>query len=462
MKTKKKSSSKFSIQQKSDFFRKFNGVDFILTRLFVLALIALSINWIIRYRREDGNLTISQRISGMSENDSPWLPPGFTPKAIFGVHHFGDWELMSAYSQSSEPYNQSYPAITPPVGLFVTRILSTFGVGVGFLLCTIITWAMLFYLLRVCTQSMPSAQKAITGALVSVLSLPFMVNFDRGSVVLTSFLIVGIGLYAFSTKRWNTSIVCMVLAMSFKPYLVFFLVLPLALKQYRFVIKAIGGTVILNTLTLYILYSNSSVLGFYHYFQSISFYQNIIESPILRSVSVLSFIVKIISTFENRASALDFYQTNLKWYVLITFLVFLIGYILSKQKTLSFEMKVVLLFSLSAMLVSNAMFYTLTWTTVGFLFWIKQLSTKDETSETKVKSHQNVSIFVLFAVVMSPNLLVFKMQSPLDISFLAILLYVPLELLMLCTFFQIRSKNEIFYQQKNKNYRNRENRKERN
>jgi hypothetical protein len=391
------------------------------------------INWMLQYKSVDGNINLSYRISSQSQADVPWLPQGKISQSIFGVHHFGDWQLMSVYSQISNPYTQDLPAITPPIGLISTRVINLFGIQIGFLIFTIITLTLYWILVTSQLPKLNKYEKIFVFCSITIFSLPFMIAFDRGSTVPTALALVALAIDFSSKNRKIISKMFFCIAISIKPYLIFFLLILLANKKYREVAINIGILIVSNIFVLLTFYSSTSISGLKNYIQSAVFYSNLIE-PLnqLKSVSPLSFGSKIIELMQGREAALFFYDKLMPFYFIGTILVLVLGWQIAKNKKLSFEIKIVIFLALVPCLIPNSMFYTLTWSSCAFVYWIKILIT--DSKEFHIGKFQNLSLLILFMVVLSPNLAVVALNNPSGLYFLQHFLYFPSLLLVLLSF----------------------------
>lgn len=395
--------------------------------------ISYLINWMLQYRSIDGNIHLSYRISSQSQVDIPWLPPGKISEPIFGVHHFGDWQMMSAYSQISNPYTGEYPAITPPFGLVTTRLLNSFGVQFGFLIFSLICLSLYWILVTNSLTSLKKHEKILVFCIVTIFSLPFMFAFDRGSAVPISIVCAMLGLSYSERNKKIRSVLLFCIAISIKPYLIFILLLLIAKKKYQETLINIAVAIAINVLVLLTFYSNNLIVGLVDYVKSILFFSNQIE-PLnqLKSVSPLSFASKIVEVMEGREAALLFYEKFMPAYIILTSIVFFLGWKIAKNKKLSFETKIVIFLALTPCLIPNSMFYTLTWSSCAFVYWIKMLIT--DSKEFQISKFQNLSLIVLFMVVLSPNLAVVNLNNPSGLYFLQNFLYFPSLLLVLLSF----------------------------
>jgi hypothetical protein len=402
------------------FFLTFTGVSFL-------------INWMLQYRSVDGNIHLSYRLSSQSQVDIPWLPPGKNSQPIFGVHHFGDWQMMSAYSQISNPFAGEYPAITPPFGLIITRLLNSFGVQFGYLLFTILCLTLYWILITSRLTTAKTLEKILVFCFITVFSLPFMFAFDRGSAVSVAIVSIALGLnYSHKNKKIK-SIIFFCFGISIKPYLLFFFLLLLAKKSYREFLINIGVVITINVLVLMTFYSDNLIVGLSDYIKSILFFSNQIE-PLnqLKSVSPLSFTSKIVEIIDGREAALLFYEKFMPFYFIITIIIFILGWLIAKNSKMSFETKILIYLSLIPCLIPNSMFYTLTWSSCAFVYWIQILAKEEK--EFQISRFQNLSLLMLFMVVLSPNLAVVNLHNPSGLYFLQHFLYFPSLVLVLASF----------------------------
>ena len=432
-----KAKNHWSTLKRKTFFLSVNH-EKALNILLMIAILSIAINWILQYKTIDGNLYLSYRISGQSENDQPWLPPQFKYPSVplLGVHHFGDWELMGDYARMREPYSAKLvmPAITPPVGLLITRIFTLGGIGIGYSLYLVVVIILLLQIIRNFRNTLSAMEKTILFALTSVFSLPVIFAFDRGAVHLGAFILIGIALERLNKAKEWPGLLCFLIAISFKPYLIFFLILPLALRKIRFVAKVIFATVLSNLFVLATLYTSNPFTGIKNYATSIVWYQHLIEDNILRSVSGLSFLSKIVEIREGRTAALRFYTHILPSYGFFTCLIFIAAIFISRKFQAPLELRVILLLAISSLLVSDSYSYTLTWSSIALIVWIKMMIQMEENGESLPSKKINLIIMTLLCSVMSPCFIVIAYSYPYGLYLLHDILYVPLIILLLTTF----------------------------
>ncbi len=168
--------------------------------------------------------------------DQPWMPiPQSDFGALFGGHWFGDFAIWVGYASVANPYDASlyiYPAQQPPISLTYfagsarLQDLELFGVRailLSYLATMVIPFVgVLWFLGREALR-----RDALLNALTfGLLAAPTVVAIDRGSTLPLVIAIVGAYFLALARGKLALATVLFIVAASFKPYLLFLLVVP--------------------------------------------------------------------------------------------------------------------------------------------------------------------------------------------------------------------------------------------
>ena len=191
--------------------------------------------------------------------DPTWMPENVGPsRALVGIHHFGDFQIWLGYAALNNPLASfvKFPPQSPPQLLWFFKSLLRLGfeplfgiprVLFGFWLISFGTW---FQALKQYFLELHLSKREIRlFAASSVLSAPFIVTFDRGSL---QFLVIGTSLLYvhFCNRRRSTfAVILFVIAVSLKPYCAVLLLWPTSQKQYKITIAnilAAGTTTVIS------------------------------------------------------------------------------------------------------------------------------------------------------------------------------------------------------------------------
>lgn len=174
---------------------------------------------------------------------------------IIGNHYFGDFQLPRAYAaelrHGFSPYLELYrPEQYPPFAqvLFVPLTLlplpaaaaTYFLLSVGVLLVPL--WLML--------APLKWEYRTIILTPVALVTTPFISLLDRGNDIGIAVGLIAWALWAWRSERWVLCGAFLAAAIALKAYPAALLVVPLALRRYRFTALVAGSAVLVNLLTL--------------------------------------------------------------------------------------------------------------------------------------------------------------------------------------------------------------------
>lgn len=174
-------------------------------------------------------------------SDPSALPYGGTTRPVWGVHHFGDWQLWLAWARDPNPYLIDDFGMhgLPPV-LWAVRLIDGLtalgswailaGLSVG--LTAAATWLLM--------AGRPWWQRALTWVAVFGLSAGLLGSLDRGSTQGVAVGLVGLWLWAEHSDRPYLSAAFMALAVFVKPYMIVLLLWPVLRGRWRSVLPVVG------------------------------------------------------------------------------------------------------------------------------------------------------------------------------------------------------------------------------
>ena len=198
--------------------------------------------------------------------DATWLPANVGPsRSLIGLHHFGDFQIWLGYAAIHNPFANfvKYPPQSPPQALWLFKAILKLGfqqaIGVpkvllGFWLLSFLSWTKgsSVFLKEMGLQK---SELRHLGA-ISVLSAPFIVTFDRGSL---QFIVVGAALLflhcADKDKNFSASLFFTV-AVSLKPYCAILILWPICLRNWRTVWGSLALSFLLTTFAIWTLPSS--------------------------------------------------------------------------------------------------------------------------------------------------------------------------------------------------------------
>jgi hypothetical protein len=218
--------------------------------------LGLAIVWLFQYININGNPSVISRMFYPGVVDRPWMPDNSIPNSIFGFHYFGDWVIRFSYLNLENPYDRNLilPEVFPPFGLLFFKVLQQMGVGLSFWIFTltsIITWQIV---IRMYLPKSSSLEQMLFAFLFVFTSLPFLFNFDRGSVFSLIYGLLGLILYLEKTnQKRKLKIALLVLIISLKPYLVLMSLWWLRKRNYKAFSEILVFTLVSNLFSIFVL-----------------------------------------------------------------------------------------------------------------------------------------------------------------------------------------------------------------
>ena len=204
-----------------------------------LGLLALSaaVFWTAHYFIAPA-VDLVERVSWKA-SDEPWVATGSAViEPLVGVHYFGDLLTFRSYGLVWNPYYESLalPAQHLPSGQLFAMVLAAIPIEILLIFYLVFSVAILYVAIRTLANSILkiSLWKYTQLFLVfSVLSIPMIVDFDRGNV--QSVALAGtIFFFAYGLRgKWLVAILWLLFAASFKPYLVIFSLAFLSKRNIR-------------------------------------------------------------------------------------------------------------------------------------------------------------------------------------------------------------------------------------
>jgi hypothetical protein len=324
--------------------------------------------WLLQYRRSDSNPNLITRFSFQVE-DPPWTPPGTTSHAIIGLHHFGDWTLFKAYGQYGDPYNPNLPLPSniPPVGLSVARFFGIFGNKWSYFIFLLITSCLWIYLIKSCLEANDFLTKITFGFFCILLSSPVLMAFDRGALYPFCFGLLGLGNQLYEKKKYFYGALCLIIAISLKPFLGIVLLWLLRRRDFRLLIKIISLIILTNLLAFY-FYSHDIWSGLNNYFHAFVFYNGKSTIGLTEDgASLVGFLSKTNEAFYGTSSATHFVSQLLSINLLFQIImIVMLSFIVLNQRIPDYQAQIILL-GFSSLIISSTQLYSLSWAPLAAL-----------------------------------------------------------------------------------------------
>jgi hypothetical protein len=410
--------------------------NFIILQIF-LAIVALAHAWTLQYKSADGAFNYLQRASFTGE-DKPWTPPGTESTAILHLHHFGDWTLGLAYSLYSNPYDPGLdiPGITPPLGLLILSFFAILGTKISYLVFLVLTLWLWLRLIAMIFPKETLLEKVTILSFFVLLTMPTLNAVDRGAVHLFLFGLIGNSFQALSVGRKKQAAIMFIVAVSFRPYLIFLSVY--LLRNLR--IKSVEKITDLFKLWVSIAILNLTALGFYsrnllegikdYVSATLAYSSEPIVPWVMDSHSIMGFISKTIEALDSSESAARFLSENLQWsFVPAIMLILLVGVVATNSYTPEI-LSIPLILSLSSLIAPPSMQYTLTWGSLAAVLMLSKISESHfQLNWNKFELLHKVAFFLIIiavALVLAPYFGKLITPSGLNRSHPAGYLYVPL------------------------------------
>ena len=343
-------------------------VDFFEVSHLFLISISAAVAWSIQYF--PGAQPLVERIS-FKINDPSWVPDGFEAKPILGEHYFGDFELFYAWAKEANPYTAPYPAQHLPTGQLLLKFFPIFPIEIAYLLYLGISLALLFVGAHVLTQRQRlSSGITRTTIIFGVLSLPTIVDFDRGNtqtiVVSLVACFIGLGL----NKNYRSALLVLLIAISLKPYLILISLAFIRRSNFGTHLKFLSGFGLVNV-ALMLVFSPNLVYGFYQWAVGMSRYAG--ESGlgwIAHSGSLVGAIYRQFEFFVGFESSFEVLKQSLWVVQLVSIAMVVLALVIWHQEGLPTWIRVAGLFSIISVAQAGSGAYQWVWVGLVVVFYL--------------------------------------------------------------------------------------------
>lgn len=190
--------------------------------------------------------------------DYPWMPVHTAPVAIIGNHYFGDFQLPYAWAlnvrDSLSPYlSSAIPANYPPLAIIILIPFTVFPIKVAtaiFLALSAVVFVLPLWLML---SPLRPALRCLILVPISLMSSPFISMLDRGNDIGIGLALIAWTLWSWRSGRWVWCGVFLTTAIAVKAYPVALLIVPLALRRYRFTVIVLSAAIFLNFAALLLI-----------------------------------------------------------------------------------------------------------------------------------------------------------------------------------------------------------------
>jgi|LauGreSuBDMM15SN_2_FD.fasta_scaffold03179_2 hypothetical protein len=337
-----------------------------------ITMFTLIQTWVLQYKDLTGNAGLINRIS-FQVNDPPFLPSGNAPQVILYKHFFGDWENLLDLARSENPYLIPNAASqTPPIGNMILKILSNFGTKYSFALLLIASAVIWLFLFRKVFKEQVFFFASLSIILYVGLTLPVIYSFDRGSLHILAFGLVGIAWYLFTIKKNIGAVTFFIVAVSFKPQLLLALLLLLISRDFLKIIKSIFLVITSNILCL-LYFEGNPLLSIQGYVKGTLFFTSKDSlGYTLDSASLSGFLLR---RYEGESSAgnLSSWLIDQRFGLLLPGLVLILIFLpIILSNIISQRVKIFLVLSLTSLVVPASMAYTMVWASLAIIPFLTQ------------------------------------------------------------------------------------------
>lgn len=408
------SSRKIHMAGKVRNFQPLNGAnwnDRLLASQFVLTFLTLLHAWTLQYKSSDGNANYVSRIS-YTVNDPPWTPPGTFSNPILHLHHFGDWTLALAYSVYSRPYDPSLhiPAVTPPFGLLLLRMVSILGAKLSFLALGLVTAILWWLVIAHFMEFRSLLGKVQILVLIILLTTPSIVAFDRGALHLFLFGLVGYSFMQYRKKKFVSSMIAFVCIVSFKPYLIVLALWLIREKRFKQLLITIALAVGVNLVSM-IIFTGNIFSGVINYLHASAEYSGAFIIPwVMDSASFMGFLSKVVEGLRGSRSAEIFLRNYIgfSWIFTVIYIVFI--YLIVRNRNVPDFLALTLLLASSSLITPPALEYTLVWASLAMILVLSYFEDKNKEIRFNKTTPQHLTLLrasyvacgLLFLSILTP------------------------------------------------------------
>ena len=355
----------------SEGFKNPNPISLLIFQAYITMFTLLQ-TWILQYKDLAGNAGLISRIS-FQVYDPPYLPTGNAPQSILYKHFFGDWENLLDLARSANPYLIPNAASqTPPIGNMILKIISNFGTKYSFVLFLIVSAIIWLWLFRKVFKEQVFFFSSLSIIFYVALTLPVIYSFDRGSLHILAFGLVGMAWYLYTIKKDIGAVTVFIIAVSLKPQLLLVLLLLLINRDLLKITKGIFLVIMSNTLC-FLYFEGNPWLSIQGYVNGTLFFTS--KDSLGYTLDSASFSGFLLRRQEGESSSgnLSSWLIDQKFGLLIPglFLILILLPILLSN-IINQRVKIFLVLSLTSLVIPASMAYTLIWASLAIIPFLTQ------------------------------------------------------------------------------------------
>jgi len=359
--------------------KKNSQKDFYLNRLLPLqinlTLVSFVVTWLSQYFSQDGNPKMIEKIS-FRVMDQPWMPPGQTSFPVFGLHHFGDWNLDMGWAMIDNCYTlPDYRCPKPPLGNWILRIFGIWSNNYSFayFVWILIATLVFFNAIKMVTPKLKLIQKTSFLWFGVILSVGNVISFDRGSMHFMAYaLLTNAIVYSFQNRN-KRALTFFIIAVSLKPQLLLVSIFLLNDKKIIKFLWATAAPIVLNALIMF-TYPGNFIANIKGYLGASGGYVSSADSlgNIMNSVSLIGFYSRYLEFLSGSDVAMKKLATLDKMMILPGICWILITALFVYFSSAHLVIKLILSLALTSLSVPSSGPYLMGWISIiGFILLLE-------------------------------------------------------------------------------------------
>ncbi len=347
----------------------------------VVTFISLVHAWTLQYKSDFGPDGFINRVSYISA-DKPWMPPGTDSPSLLHLHYFGDWVLNVAYGGIARPYDPilEIPAQFAPVGLVFFSIAYLIGYKISYFVLLILTLLIWIVIARKLFPQFGAMNNLQILFFFVFTTMPALITFDRGGTQLFCIGLAGLS-YLYTLEGENRkAFVLYLLAVSMKPYLIFFILILLINEKQTLVMRIrkvfqVGMSLFIANALALVLYSDDLLSGIRDEFNAIARFAGDWGIPwMMDGASMTSFVSKTYEFQHGSTETIKFMEGFVPFWPRVLALIFisLLLLVLLSSNVIK-QVKILLLLSTTSLVSPFSGPYTLAWICLAFCYLLAEI-----------------------------------------------------------------------------------------
>ena len=347
----------------------------------IITIFSLAHAWTLQYKADLGPDGFIGR-SSFTAADKPWMPPGTGSSTLMHLHYFGDWVLSVAYGGIARPYDPllEIPAQIPPVGLIFFSVAYLIGYKLSYVLLLVLTMYIWYQLMNKLFPNLDLFYRLLIIIFVVLATMPTLIAIDRGGTLLFCIGLAGLSYVNFQEGKKKLGFFQYLIAVSQKPYLIFFLLALLLEKKKPFLqnikdaIFTFVYLLVTNLLAMF-LFADNLLVGVRDSFNAIARFSGDLAIPwMMDGASLTSFVSKSFEFVHGQLPTVEFMNHFVPFWPRIIAIIFLalLLFVICNHST-SPVIKMVLILSTASLVSPYSGPYTLTWMSLAFCFILSEI-----------------------------------------------------------------------------------------